>query len=83
MDWNFRENQKTYGFLVILWDKKLINPLSANPTKWSNCLNCLSVFDHLVGLALEGLIQLNSADSLKNPIAKSIFCKQSNFLGSF
>ena len=42
----------------------LINPLSANPTKWSNTLkqfvgkfptNCLSVFDHFVGLALEGL----------------------------
>ena len=42
----------------------LINPLSANPTKWSNTLkqfvgilptNCLSVFDHFVGLALKGL----------------------------
>ena len=41
-----------------------INLLSANPTKWSNTLkqfvgklptNCLSVFDHFVGLALEGL----------------------------
>ena len=41
-----------------------INPLSANPTKWSNTLkqfagnlptNCLSVFDHLVKLALKGL----------------------------
>ena len=41
------------------------NPLSANPTKWSNTLkqfvgkkptNCLSVFDHFVGLALKGLI---------------------------
>ena len=43
---------------------KLINPLSANPTKWSNTLkqfvdklltNCLSVFDHFVKLALKGL----------------------------
>ena len=42
----------------------LLNPLSANPTKWSNTLkqfvgklptNCLSVFDHFVGLALKGL----------------------------
>ena len=42
----------------------LINPLSANPTKWSNALkefvgnlptNCLSVFDHFVGLVLKGL----------------------------
>ena len=41
-----------------------INPLSANPTKWSNTLqkfvgnlptNCLSVFNHFVGLALKGL----------------------------
>ena len=41
-----------------------LNPLSANPTKWSNTLkqfvgklptNCLSVFDHFVGLALKGL----------------------------
>ena len=39
-----------------------INPLSANPTKWSNKLkqfvcnlptNCLIVFDHFVGLALK------------------------------
>ena len=38
------------------------NPLSANPTKWSNTLkqfvgklptNCLSVFDHFVKLALK------------------------------
>ena len=41
-----------------------INPLSAKITKWSNTLkqfvgnlptNCLSVFDHLVGLVLKGL----------------------------
>ena len=41
-----------------------INPLNANPTKWSNTLkqfvgklptNCLSAFDHFVGLALKGL----------------------------
>ena len=45
----------------------LINPLSANPTKWSNTLkqfvgklpmNCLRVFDHFVGLALKGLNML-------------------------
>ena len=43
-------------------------PLSANPTKWSNTLtqfvgnlpsNCLSVFDHFVGLALKGLTHLS------------------------
>ena len=40
------------------------NPLSANPREWSNTLkqfvgklatNCLSVFDHSVGLALKGI----------------------------
>ena len=40
------------------------NPLSVNVTKWSNTFkqfvgklptNCLSVFDHFVGLALKGL----------------------------
>ena len=42
------------------------NPLSANPTNWSDTLkqfsgklptNCLSVFDHFVGLALKGLFK--------------------------
>ena len=41
-----------------------VNPLTANPTKWSNTLkqfvgslptNCLSVCDHFVKLALKGL----------------------------
>ena len=41
-----------------------LNPLSANPTKWSDTLkqfvanllmNCLSVFDHFVKLVLKGL----------------------------
>ena len=41
-----------------------VKPLSANFTKWLNTLkqfvgnlptNCLSVFDHFVGLALKGL----------------------------
>ena len=42
----------------------LFNPLSTNPTKWSNTLkqfvgnlpmSCLSVIDHFVILALKGL----------------------------
>ena len=46
-----------------------LNPLSANPTKWSSTLkqfvgnmpmNCLSVFDHFVGLALKGLKECSS-----------------------
>ena len=41
-----------------------LNPLSVNPTKWSNTLkqfvgnwptNCLSLFDHFVKLVLKGL----------------------------
>ena len=36
----------------------VVNPFSTNPTKWSNTLrqfvsNCLSVFDHFVGLGLQ------------------------------
>ena len=51
------------GFLVDV-NIIVINPLSANPTKWSNTLkqfvgnlpmNCLSVFDHFVILSLKGL----------------------------
>ena len=46
---------------------KDINPLNANPEKWSNTLKkivgnlpaiCLSVFDHFMNLALKGLIKL-------------------------
>ena len=42
----------------------MFNTLSARPTTWSNILkqfvgklptNCLSVFDHFMGLTLEGL----------------------------
>ena len=46
----------TYLLLTI---SILFNPLSANPTKWSNAslkpTNCLNMFDHSVGLALKGL----------------------------
>ena len=53
------------------------NPLSANPTKWSNTLkqfvsklptNCLSVFDHFVKLVLKELILI----SLKYKFSDSI-----------
>ena len=49
--------------LIKSYHRCLIYPLSANPTKWSNTLiqfvsnspmNCLSVFDHFVGLMLKG-----------------------------
>ena len=51
----------TIAPLIVLY---VLNPLSANPTKWSKTLkklvgsfptNRLSVFDHLVKLALKGL----------------------------
>ena len=53
-------------YAVAITINLFLYPLSANPTKWSNTLkqfvgnlptNCLSVFDHFVGLALKGLIQ--------------------------
>ena len=49
--------------IVFAKKRHIINPLSANPRKWSNTLkqfvgklptNCLSVFDHFMGLALKG-----------------------------
>ena len=50
---------------VIFFQKGVkVNPLSASFSKWSNTLkqfigklltNCLSVFDHFVGLVLKGL----------------------------
>ena len=58
---------KTFRFiddLTAINDGGEINPLSVNFTKWSNTpkqlvgnlpTNCLSVFDHFVGLALKGL----------------------------
>ena len=52
--------------LFRLWLKRYLklNPLRANPTKWSNTLtqfvrnlSCLGVFDHFVRLPLKGLIR--------------------------
>ena len=57
------------SFLHSPW-RFAFNPLSANLTKWSNILkqfaenmptNCLSVFDHFVGLALKGLKIMTSS----------------------
>ena len=53
--------------LATLLKKYLLNPLSMNFTKWSNTLkqfvgklltNCLSVFDHFVGLVIKGLTSM-------------------------
>ena len=49
------ENLK-YQISVLQRENTFVNPLSANPTEWSDTLtNCLSVFDHFVRLALKGL----------------------------
>ena len=53
-----------FATLSLIISLQHIKPLSANPTKWSNTLkqfscnlptNCLSVFDHFVGLTFKGL----------------------------
>ena len=58
-----------------------VNPLSANPTKWSNTLkqfvgklptNCLSVFDHFVILALKVLTIFAKVPSYTNTVPKSL-----------
>ena len=52
------------GVNVLCKKSDCLNPLSANPTKWSKTLtkfvgklpeNCLSVFDHFVELAFKEL----------------------------
>ena len=57
-----------YAFEMFLFTHdKVLNPLSVKFIKWSNTLkqfvgklptNCLSVFDHFVGLSLKGLIKI-------------------------
>ena len=46
--------------MIAFWHERshsdCFNPLSANPTKWSNTLKqSVELFDHFVGLAPEGL----------------------------
>ena len=57
---------------LLLNKSRALNPLSSNPTKWSNTLkqfvgnlptNCLSVFDHFVKLAFKGLIETRWIES--------------------
>ena len=64
------------------------NPLSANPTKWSNKFkrfvgnlptNCLSVFDHFMGLALRLAIVLK----LQRPFLIVNWTYQNNFKFKF
>ena len=64
------QHHSRFKYLHFLRKKKKnhapINPLSDNPTKWSNTLkqfvgkllmNCLSVFDHFVGLSLKAYVR--------------------------
>ena len=60
---------------LLLLIQNLFNPLSSNFIKWSNTLkqfvgklpwNCLSLFDHFVGLALKGLKYKKKKQSLSN-----------------
>ena len=74
---------KTQENLCVFW---CCNPLSANPTKWSNTLkqfvaklltNCLSVFDHFVKLVLKGLITFSvSNDGTLQRIITSEFLQR-------
>ena len=67
--------KKTWSIFLAIWWKyamgffprsliQELNPLNANPEKWSNTFKqivgnlptiCLSVFDHFMNLALKGL----------------------------
>ena len=68
----------TYWLLEVQWvsfcDTVEVNPLSANPTKWSKqfvgnlAANCLSVFDHFMKLALKGLRPLQFLQNAQNAI---------------
>ena len=66
-----------------------LNPLSANPTKWPNTLktirrllstNRLSVFDHFVGLALEGLSCLSQVSIQQISLGTTFFSPLCNAL---
>ena len=62
---------------------KIVNPLSAKPTKWPNTpkqfvgnfpTKCLSVFAHFVGLALKGLQILENTDEEAHFFPKEMNC---------
>ena len=56
-----------YASIWLYIFRHVLNPVSANPSKWSNTLqqfvgklptNCLNVFDHFWGLALKGMTMI-------------------------
>ena len=69
-----------------LYDRDLrherVYPLSSKPTKWSDTLkqfvgnlptNCLSVFDHFVGLTLKELMTKRSDSFCKNSLIIDVY----------
>ena len=64
------------GFIKKICDMNWINPLSTIPTKWSNTLmqrNCLSVLDHFVGLAFQGLSRPGGGERKGTTITEKTF----------
>ena len=67
----------TFLWTPVVKGLSIINPLNANPAKWSNTFkqkptNCLSVFDHFVELAGKGLrFQKEKYDTLPPLIHQS------------
>ena len=75
-----KKEEQSFTFNYVSYED-VLNALSANFTKWSNTLkqfvgklptNCLSVFDHFVGLALKGLKRLGNY-KLRQRYSKMIF----------
>ena len=67
--------QQMLFIILMFYLNALFNPLSTNITKWSNTLkhfvgklqtNCLSVFDHFVGLTLKGLTHVETDSQCKS-----------------
>ena len=63
-------------------NEELLNRFSTNFTKWSNTLkqfvgnlsmNCLSVFDHFVGLVLKGLRTQSKTKQTRNQYSPKIY----------
>ena len=75
-----KKEEQSFTFNYVSYED-VLNALSANFTKWSSTLkqfvgklptNCLSVFDHFVGLALKGLKRLGNY-KLRQRYSKMIF----------
>ena len=88
---------RTYSLIFpcadLRWEEPpyIINPLSANLTKWSNTLkrfvgklptNCLSVFDHFLGLAFKGLTNLTTLVLMTKTIKNLSYKERCNLLNN-